>query len=126
MGIRDELLAHLKYCVPCSSEEEDNGTQLGSDNNTTEDRDVRCPEKSELITNVAGVTQYNKQKGASSYMVPSQLSPGSDNRGYCGRRRVYQQAEIVYFDFMPIYEAVTHMATDMDESTKYCAAIVKK
>ena len=121
VGIRDKLPAHLQYCAPCSSEEEDGGAQLGDDDNATDIRGVGCPKKSEVIPNVAGVTQDNEQKGASSYIVPSQLSPGSDGGGYCGRRRVHQQSECAYFDFMPVYESVTHMATGKDEGAKQCA-----
>ena len=39
------LPAHLKCCVPCSSEEKDEGAHLGNDDNTMEMGDVGCPEK---------------------------------------------------------------------------------
>ena len=87
--------------------------------------DDGCSEKSEVIPNVAGVTQDNDQRGASSYMVPSQLSPGSNDGGYCGRKRVHQQGENAYFDFMPVYKSITHMATGTDDGAKQCAKIVK-
>ena len=57
--------------------------------------------------------------------MPSQLSPGNDDGGYCGRKRVHQQGENAYFDFMPVYKSITHMATGTDDGAKQCAKIVK-
>ena len=118
VGIRDKLPPHLKCCVPCASEEEDEGARLGNDDNTSEMGDVGCPEKSEVIPNVVCVTQNNDKRGASSYMVPSQLSPGSNDGGHCGRKHVHQQGENTYFDCLPVYKSITHMATGKDEGAK--------
>lgn len=72
VSIREELPAHLKYCVPCLAEEEDNRTQFSNNDDATADIDVRCPDKLESIPNVAGVTHDDEQRGASAYLVPSQ------------------------------------------------------
>ena len=93
MSTREELPTHLKWYVPCSAEEEDDRAQFSNNDDAKADRDVRCPAKLELIPNVAGVTHDNEQGGAHSYMVLSQLSPGSDDGGDCSRGGVHKQGE---------------------------------
>ena len=78
------------------------------------------------IPNVAGITHANKQRATRAYLVPSQMPPWSDDGGDSNRGGVHKQGKTAYFDFMPIYQSVTNMATGTDKSTTKCAQIEKK
>lgn len=93
MSIMEELPAHLKRRFPCSEEEEAIRSQFSNNDDNIAVRDVRGPEKLDSVPNVAGVTHHNKPRGRSVYLVPLQMSPGSDNDGDSDRGGVPRKGD---------------------------------